>query len=299
MTRPSRPREGRPGFTLLELLVVIAIIGILMSLLLPAVQKVRAAAARIQCANNLKQIGLALHNYHDTYDVFPSGVTSKSSEFRMSWLARLLPYVEQEPLWNITLGAYDFLPFPFTNPPHIGLSHPIKLFACPADSRVSLTQPTHLNFRVALTSYVGVFGTDYTQPDGTLFLDSQVRLTDITDGASNTIIVGERPPSADFWYGWWYAGLGQANSGSPDMVLGVRDINTGARFAQSCPRGPYHFQPGNFREQCDLFHFWSPHSGGAHFLFGDGSVHFLSYSADDILPALATRAGGEPVSLPD
>jgi prepilin-type processing-associated H-X9-DG protein len=132
-----------------------------------------------------------------------------------------------------------------------------------------------------------------------LFLDSHVRLADITDGTSCTLMAGERPPSADCWYGWWYAGYGQAGTGSADMLLGARERNLGGPYVSSCPPGPYRFQAGRVENQCDLFHFWSLHPGGAHFLFADGSVRFLAYSAADILPALATRAGGEAVSLPD
>jgi prepilin-type processing-associated H-X9-DG protein len=113
-------------------------------------------------------------------------------------------------------------------------------------------------------------------------------------------VAGERPPSADFWYGWWYAGFGQAGTGSGDMLLGVRERNRGGYiYTYFCAPGPYSFSPGRFDNQCDLFHFWSPHPGGAHFLFGDGSARFLGYAADPILPALATRAGGEVAALPD
>jgi prepilin-type processing-associated H-X9-DG protein len=83
------------------------------------------------------------------------------------------------------------------------------------------------------------------------------------------------------------------------MLLGVRERNIGARYASWCAAGPYHFVPGTVSEQCDLFHFWSPHPGGANFAFADGSVHFLRYDADAILPALATRAGGEVVAIPN
>ncbi|HZT82684.1 MAG TPA: DUF1559 domain-containing protein [Gemmataceae bacterium] len=295
------PFRHRAAFTLLELLVVLAIIGILLGLLLPAVQKIRAAAARISCQNNLKQLGIALHSYHDAQSTIPPGVTSArpGEPFpRMSWLTRLLPYLEQEPLWRASAAAYEHQPSPFVSPPHIGLSMPVKVFACPADGRALDPQNTHRGRRVALTSYVGVLGTDYTRTDGVLFLDSRTRLTDILDGTSNTLMVGERPPSADFWYGWWYAGFGQAGTGSADMLLGARERNFGGGFVSTCPRGPYSFRAGGMNEQCDLFHFWSLHSGGAQFLLADGSVHFLSYDADPVLPALATRAGGEVVALP-
>jgi prepilin-type N-terminal cleavage/methylation domain-containing protein/prepilin-type processing-associated H-X9-DG protein len=289
------------AFTLIELLVVIAIISASMGLLLPAVQKIRAAANRIQCANNLKQLGLALHHYHDAQSTLPPGFTSDRPREpfpRITWLTRLLPYLEQEPLWRITVAAYDYRRIPYINPPHLGFGMPIKVLACPADSRALEPQNTHQGYRPALTSYVGVLGTAYDRTDGVVFRDSRIRLTDITDGTSTTLLAGERPPSADFWYGWWYAGFGQAGTGSADMLLGARERNFGGPYIATCPRGPYHFQAGRVDEQCDLFHFWSLHSGGAHFLFADGSVHFLSYQADAVLPALATRAGGEVVELP-
>ncbi len=144
---------------------------------------------------------------------------------------------------------------------------------------------------------LGVSGKDYSTLDGLLFRDSRIRLTDIKDGASNTLMVGERPPSADFQFGWWYAGAGQKFTGSADMILGVEEQNILTVTAGSCPPGTYKFAPGSFNNQCDMFHFWSPHSGGAHFLMADGSVHFLSYSAAPILPALASRAGGEPTGV--
>jgi prepilin-type processing-associated H-X9-DG protein len=124
-------------------------------------------------------------------------------------------------------------------------------------------------------------------------------MADISDGTSQTLFAGERPPSADFQFGWWYAGAGQLFTGSADMVLGVHERNVlplSIGYAYGCPPGPYSFGPGRMSNQCDMFHFWSPHNGGgANFLFADGSVHFLSYSAAPILPALATRSGGEVI----
>ncbi|HET6575478.1 MAG TPA: H-X9-DG-CTERM domain-containing protein, partial [Fimbriiglobus sp.] len=97
------------------------------------------------------------------------------------------------------------------------------------------------------------------------------------------------------WFGWWYAGHGQEGTGSCDATLGAREMNYAGDG--NCPGGPYHFKDGRVGQRCDLFHFWSPHPGGAHFLFADGSVQFLRYDADSILPALATRAGGEAASV--
>jgi prepilin-type N-terminal cleavage/methylation domain-containing protein/prepilin-type processing-associated H-X9-DG protein len=296
-------RGGRQGVTLIEMLLVIAIIGALIGLLMPAVQKARGAALRVVCANNLGQIGLALHQYHDSEGVLPPGFSSRGSAQpfpRMTWLTRLLPYIEQPQLWHATVGAYDDNPVSYQNPPHIGLATPVKVYQCPMDPRVSRAQITHFNWSVALTSYVGVLGTSFDRIDGVLYLDSRVRLADITDGTSNTLMVGERPPSADKWFGWWYTGLGQFATGSDDMLLGVRERNARTSpFTLACPSGPYDFRTGQMNQQCDLFHFWSLHDGGATFAFCDASVHFLPYSANPIMPALATRSGGEAVSWTD
>lgn len=94
------------------------------------------------------------------------------------------------------------------------------------------------------------------------------------------------------------AGFGQGGTGSLDQLLGAAERNAGWHYVEHCPPGPYRFQPGDIREMCDVFHFWSLHAGGAHFLFGDGAVRFLSYQAAPTLPALATRAGGEVVAWP-
>src|SRR5262249_31667482 len=151
--------------------------------------------------------------------------------------------------------------------PHYGIMTPVKLFGCPADGRLGTPQPTYGDLRVALTSYLGVLGTDFRTSDGVLYWGSRTRLTDIRDGTSTTLMVGERPPSPDFWYGWWYAADGQGNSGSGDTVLGVRELRyDNDPYTTGCPPGPYRFGPGKLAEQCDLFHFWSLHPGGANFL---------------------------------
>jgi hypothetical protein len=162
---------------MVELLVVIAIIAALIGLLLPAVQKTRMAAARISCTNNLKQIGLALHNYHDTVGTLPPGITPPLQGERfphMGWLTRILPFVEQQLLWNATMTAYEVAPaYPYRLP-HLGIMMPIKLFSCPADDRTQGVHPTHNNLRVALTDYLGNLGTNYKVDNGVLFWGSHL-----------------------------------------------------------------------------------------------------------------------------
>jgi prepilin-type N-terminal cleavage/methylation domain-containing protein/prepilin-type processing-associated H-X9-DG protein len=300
MEDPVMVRRLRsPAFTLIELLVVIGILGLLMAVILPAVQYCRASAARASCANNLKQIGLALHSYHDTAQILPPGMSYNPPDEHypfMSWQARLLPYVEQQGLWDVTVKAYatgiDFREVP----PHVGFVTVMPVFACPADGR-TLGLGKYGDHVVAFTDYLGVEGINSSRVDGVLFLNSRIRFADVTDGTSQTLAVGERPPSADGIYGWWYGGMGQALDGSTDSVLGVREKCYNGLVA--CPKGPYEYGLGRWNNNCDMFHFWSNHTGGANFLFVDGAVHFLPYSAQPILSALATRAGGEAVSLPD
>lgn len=295
--------NSRRAFTLVELLVVIGIIAVLIGLILPAVQKVRSAAARVVCLNNMKQIGLAAQHYHGVKKSFPPGLRYQAGadpNYLMSWLASILPYIEQDNLYLATLDAYRKSPDPFKDPPHVGLATVVADFGCPADYRSGRADiAARSQYTVAFTWYLGVIGKDLYTQDGVLYRDSRIRIADITDGASNTLFAGERPPSWDNQYGWWYAGVGQKLTGSGDMVLGVEEPNILTVTVGSCAPGTYKFGPGDIGNQCDMFHFWSMHPGGANFLFADGSVHFLSYSAAPILPALASRAGGEPTPIWD
>ncbi|MCI0640895.1 MAG: DUF1559 domain-containing protein [Gemmataceae bacterium] len=290
--------HSRRAFSLIELLVVIAIIGILVSLTLPAVQKVRGAASRSICQNNLKQIALALHGYHDAFRHFPPGVSSPTQDPAfpyLSWNARLLPYLEQKPLSEQIRLAFavdrDFRRIP----PHLHRETVVPVFSCPSDPR-GLASSTKLGFQVAFTSYLGVQGLNLFDASGMLFLDSKTKIANVFDGTSNTLIVGERPHSSDERYGWWYAGWGQNKDGSGEMILGVREKNVAE---PTCWSGPYAFGRGGIHNLCDVFHFWSLHDGGALFLFADGSVRFLMYQADSILPALSSRAGGEVINWAD
>lgn len=291
-----KQRPGRSGFTLLELLVVIGILAVLVALLLSAVQRAREAASRMSCTNNLRQIVLGLHNYHGAYASFPPGVHSSNPYPFMGWGARLLPFVEQSALWNQSQQAFARDPFFRNNPPHAGISTVLRIYSCPSDARTQSAFDLG-GFQVAFTDYLGVEGTNQYREDGMLYLNSQTRFRDVADGTSHTLIVGERPPSPDGHLGWWYGGWGQSKDGSAEMLLGALEVIEEPLYSQ-CPRVSPGFGPGSDRNPCDAFHFWSHHIGGANFLFVDGSVHFLSYSAASLLPDLVTRAGGETSELP-
>lgn len=297
------------AFSLVEVVIVLAIIVVLGGLALTAVQKVRSASSRLRCADNLRQIGLAVQQYHASHSIFPTGVAhprlragirrrlygpDRDPYPLLSWLGRLLPYIEQEGLWSQTVQAYATDPHAIDNPPHLGTRTPIPLYICPADGQRA-RPGLSLQLSPATTSYLGVSGTNQNQVDGVFYMDSAIRLGDIRDGTSHTLLAGERPPDWNLRFGHWYCGWG--NWWNATVYLGVRDFDSRS-MRDNCPRGPYHFQSGQMANPCSVNHFWSLHPGGGNFLFADGSVRFLSYSADAILPALATRAGGETVEIP-
>ena len=306
---------SRRAFTLIELLVVIAIIAILIGLLLPAVQKIREAANRMKCSNNLKQIGLAAHNYNDTNSALPPGylatTTYVDGETDTSpgwgWAAHLLPFLEQDNLFRqINL-----------NQPIGGSAAAAKVlpgFLCPSDPvpAAAFAVPDAFGATVATvapTSYVGCIGGDETETTdqtgmGVFYRNSAVRLTDITDGTSQTLMVGERAWS--FARGTWAGAV-------PNGVC--------ARGAQNpCPGGSggsspsptltlSHSHLNNTTTDTDggLDDFSSRHSGGSNFLLSDGSVRFIRNVPDDnpdgsltkqgiAFTALGTRAGGEVIT---
>ncbi len=313
-----RRSRRRVGFTLIELLVVIAIIAVLIGLLLPAVQKVRSAAARTQCQNNMHQMGLALHSYNDTHGSFPTGVSYTYPRQYWSWMALILPFVEQQNVYNqantwanSASPAYAYWPWggfwlsPQT-PANPALGTVLKSYFCPADGRQDKTIPGSTwggVGNVAFTGYLGVSSgtsadTQYQSYTGifsqTYRANAQkVRILDVKDGTSNTLMVGERPPSADLEYGWWFAGAGWDGSGTGDVILGMREYAYAS--ALGCASSMVGFQPGTVNNACDQVHFWSMHDGGGNFLMADASARFVSYNTNGILPVLATYNGGEVI----
>lgn len=283
----------RRGFTLIELLVVVAVIGTLIALLLPAVQQAREAARRTQCLNNLKQVGLALHNYHEQHKVFPMG-SSRDIPGSWGYAVFLLPFLDQVNAYNTAdFNAPDCCirnyELQTSVPPQVDPeSIPYKVFMCPTDPHTNRLIPhaapnAYPCGNLYPGSYLGVSGdTEFgvigtTSNTGTFFTRSSTDMSQIVDGTSNTMIVGERGLPNDLVWGWVICG--------------------GKEFDQylSTFRG---LSPGKNAPFSDgiIEHFWSWHHGGALFLFGDGRVQFLSYSMDfNTFQRLSTIAGGEVV----
>lgn len=286
------------GITLIELLVAMSVMLIVVGLVAAAIMKVRSSAMNVACLNNMRQIGLAMNLYHNNNHSFPSGHHSLRNTSRppmSGWTMDMLPYIEQRALHTSMTDAYKKSFNPFNSPPHTNIATVVKIFACPSDGRALTAQYCKETETLAgLTSYLGVSGTDTQTKDGVLYQDSRIRISDITGGTSSTMLVGERPPSYDFKYGWWYAGTGQHSTGSLDLILGVMESKMLPIYQNDpCAPGRYPYQKSSINDYCGAYHFWSLHNGGGHFLFADGSTKILSYSIGVNIIPLATRDQSE------
>ncbi len=271
----------RSGFTLVELLVVITIIGILVALLLPAVQAAREAARRAQCQNNLKQYGLALQNYHAAIGAFPIGNVSGTYWTGQSML---LPYMEGGTIYALINYQYPGDCFQFGNaqtPAQDPGNYALSVDKCPVDPLAGQIWYTETGFgHHGCTNYMGMMGTSPTANDGimlsTLHGGSSITVGGITDGTSNTIIMGERGTPNDLYWGWTYCGYGDS-TGNGD------NLNTTQNgLAPGLPDGNHNF------------HYWSYHPSGVNFLLADGSTRMISYEIDfATYQALSTRGGKE------
>ncbi len=302
----SLHRRDRFGFTLIELLVVIAIIAILIGLLLPAVQKVREAAARVQCQNNLKQIGLAIHNYHDVYSTGP-WCRSGGGTNRSTWARIILPFLEQENIYNIwrtkitgVSQTDGFNNLSSRDPADLAaIQEQVKVFLCPSrrgpPALVPLenTNPPVMGMPGDYAACIGdgsyvqtSIGTAYTGMIGYLgggkHLLSGVSFTQVTDGLSNTLMIGEKHiPLSD---------LGGKNPIDDNVIYSAGEHESFARLGSlSHPLAFTPYDPLNNQ-------FGSYHTGVCQFVFGDGSVHALANSINGTtLGYLANRMDGQVI----
>jgi prepilin-type N-terminal cleavage/methylation domain-containing protein/prepilin-type processing-associated H-X9-DG protein len=319
----------RRGFTLIELLVVIAIIAVLIALLLPAVQAAREAARRAQCVNNLKQMGLALHNYHDALSVFPPGYIAAGPYVDgetdvspgWSWASMILPQLDQSPLYSsINLWLPVAAPANTT-----AIVTNLSVFRCPSDQIQGSTFAVTDGFgntaaTVASTSYADSTGSDAADVatglnndglgNGLFFRNSNVTIAAITDGTSQTVMLLERAwgDAEGTWTGAISGGYIMRGPFNPCPIAS----SLATYLAPCLVQAHCHMINTNADSDSGLDDCSSFHPGGANILFGDGSVHFLRSVPNDlgtypngatrytptslILQALGTRAGGEVVS---
>ncbi len=298
--RPLHKREQSPlspprAFTLVELLVVIAIIGILIGMMLPAIQASREVARRAQCVNNLVQIGVGLQNYQSAYNTLPAGSTNKEGPihnvaqgYQMGWMVQLLPYIEE----NVPFKHIDFSVSPYDEKNAEVREVPISIFLCPSYCGEQQVRPQVKGGEpegrpVAISTYAGCQNDVETPIDvnnnGVLFLNSHITADDVTDGTTHTIYVGEKIGGPDD-LGWM--------SGTRATLR-----NAGSELAKSTSQnwGAMEQRPAS-----DLYvgGFGSDHPGICNFLFGDGRVQSIDKYIDlNVLQKLANRADGELLTV--
>jgi prepilin-type N-terminal cleavage/methylation domain-containing protein/prepilin-type processing-associated H-X9-DG protein len=327
MTSPANHpvSRHRPAFTLFELLVVIAIFAVLIGLLVPAVQKVREAASRTQCQSNVKQIGVAMHNYHDSYRKLPPQVAGNANVCCYgTWQMAILPYVEQDNLWKMyvnfansqgTAQRYD------AGQNIVVSSTRLTLFTCPSDTPATFKSASYNGTSYPLQSHnylVNVGNIDYAQgkdgllpdqPTGLIFGGApfsrtrQARLTDIKDGTSTTLMVAEirqgQPGSIKDYRGntWWAEGSGfttyrTPNSSGPDFIS--QNCVDASQNPLNAPCQSVASSTGD--ANINVFAARSRHTGGVNVVMCDGSVHFITDGISwDVWQALGTSQGGETV----
>ncbi|HVJ86777.1 MAG TPA: DUF1559 domain-containing protein [Caulifigura sp.] len=309
-------RKIRLGFTLIELLVVIAIIAILIALLLPAVQQAREAARRTQCKNNLKQIGLALHNYHDVYLMFPTANVVRPDNGLMrgdgwTWHARILPNMDQAPLFNnvSSVMGTDSGDQNSSRQLSAGRDTKISIFQCPSHPNLPVQNPSKNGYQ--LSTYNGVTGsvcfnddqldaeTDVGyNGDGMFFMNSSVKIRDVADGTTNTFIVAEvqdelngapnenRLPGSDRRYCFSAGSDNNPPTDITEYLVGM-ELNDPINANHRDTAGYYN----NTGEYAGSYHV-----GGAHFALTDGSVRFVSQNINmNLYQGISTRSKGEVV----
>jgi prepilin-type N-terminal cleavage/methylation domain-containing protein/prepilin-type processing-associated H-X9-DG protein len=275
------------AFTLVELLVVIAIIGVLVALLLPAIQQSREAARRAQCVNNLRQHGLALSMYHEREETFPPAVTDDNggSTQLHTWAVLILPYVEQSGLYTI----YDFPAGQDAAVNRPVVSTPLSIYSCPSSDDAYYEGDGHY----AKGDYAVVSGTQPADNGGPMFPQSKVKFKDITDGLSNTLLVGE------LYYhnlGWGRgSAAGTTGGGGGSGAAFSRGVSRWWSCNSPCAEPGLNPADTDCNNHCERrFQFSSPHGDGVHFVYCDGHTEFISDSIDSAaLKALTTIASGE------
>lgn len=309
--------SSKRGFTLIELLVVIAIIAILIALLLPAVQQAREAARRSTCKNNLKQMGLAIHNYHDTHRVIPPGWVSHNSSNggsgegsnRLAWGFFLLPFLDQAPLYNKVDPNVRWIEgslatsFGGVTSVIPEATAQLSVFGCPSDTQGLTNLEYGQSWKIGKSNYVCCYGPGRYLPatgsargyTGAFGQNYDRRMRDFEDGTSNTMMIGERHSDGNSRAAFWI-GTTNASSSTPHISGYWPYVSALPRTYSGNSTVGYSHTTNYLINSGYAWAFGSTHTGGAHFLFGDGAVHFLSENIDeDLYVDLASIDGKEVV----